>query len=92
MTVTKEGLDMTLATLKTGKKGLITKIEVDDGATKRRLMNMGLLVGEEVYVDRVAPFGGPIDITIKGYNISLHKKEAQGIIIDIDGSLKEEIY
>lgn len=72
---------MTLATLKAGEKGRITKIEVE-GAMKRRLMDMGLLIGEEVSVDRAAPFGGPIEITIKGYNLSLRKKEAQGIIID----------
>jgi ferrous iron transport protein A len=49
---------------------------------KRRLMDMGLLVGEVVKVEKVAPLGDPIEVTIKNYNLSLRKKEAQGIGVE----------
>ncbi|MCL6560068.1 MAG: ferrous iron transport protein A [Firmicutes bacterium] len=73
---------MNLAALKPGEKGKITKMEVV-GPLKRRLMDMGVLVGEEVRVEKVAPLGDPIEVTIKNYNLSLRKKEAQGILVEV---------
>lgn len=73
---------MNLAILKPGEKGKITKIEVV-GPLKRRLMDMGMLVGEEVRVEKVAPLGDPIEVTIKNYNLSLRKKEAQSILVEV---------
>ena len=46
---------------------------------------MGVLVGEEVRVDKVAPLGDPIEVNIKGYSLSLRKKEAEGIIVEVTG-------
>ncbi len=72
---------MTVASLKPGEKGKIKKIIVD-GPMKRRLMDMGLLVNEEIEVERVAPFGGPIEVIVKGYSLSIRRKEAREILID----------
>jgi ferrous iron transport protein A len=46
------------------------------GATKRRLMEMGLTRGEQVYVRKVAPLGDPVEITVRGYELSLRKADA----------------
>lgn len=72
---------MNLAMLKPGEQGKITKMEAI-GSLKRRLMDMGVLVGEKVKVEKIAPLGDPIEVTIKNYNLSLRKKEAQGIEVE----------
>ncbi|HBG93671.1 MAG: iron transporter FeoA [Nitrospirae bacterium RIFOXYB2_FULL_43_5] len=72
---------MNLAMLKPGERGKITHIGAI-GSLKRRLMDMGVLVGEDIKVEKVAPLGDPIEVTIKNYNLSLRKKEAQGIEVE----------
>jgi len=54
------------------------------GPMKRRLMDMGMLVGEEITVRKVAPLGDPIEVTIKNYSLSLRKKEAEGIMVEVE--------
>ena len=49
------------------------------GALKRRLMDMGLTGGTEVYVRQVAPLGDPMEITVRGYELSLRKEDAEGV-------------
>ncbi|PBC66503.1 ferrous iron transport protein A [Fibrobacter intestinalis] len=49
------------------------------GALKRRLMDMGLTGGTEVYVRKVAPLGDPMEITVRGYELSLRKEDAEGV-------------
>ena len=73
---------MNLANLKSGEKGRITALGVI-GPLKRRLMDMGVLVGEEVKVVKVAPMGDPIEVFIKSYNLSLRKSEAEGIAVEV---------
>ncbi len=48
-------------------------------------MDMGVLVGEDVKVLKVAPMGDPIEVSIKSYNLSLRKKEAEGIAVEVAG-------
>ena len=72
---------MNLAMLKPGEKGTISKIGAI-GSLRRRLMDMGVLVGEEIRVEKIAPLGDPIEITVKNYNLSLRKKEAEGILLE----------
>jgi len=67
--------------LKTGETARITKIGAL-GPLKRRLMDMGVLVGEKVKVEKIAPLGDPIEVTIKNYNLSLRKKEAESISVE----------
>ena len=75
---------MNLAMLKPGEKGTITDIGTI-GPLRRRLMDMGVLVGVKVKVLKVAPLGDPIEVTVKGYNLSLRKKEAEGISVEVAG-------
>jgi ferrous iron transport protein A len=71
-----------LARLRPGDRARITQIGVT-GPRKRRLMDMGVLVGEEVKVEKIAPLGDPIELTIKRYKLSLRKKEAEGIEVEV---------
>lgn len=73
---------MNLAMLQPGQTGKITKIG-SLGPMKRRLMDMGVLVGEKVKVEKIAPLGDPIEITIKNYKLSLRKSEAEGILVEV---------
>ena len=73
---------MNLAMLKPGEEGRITKMGAI-GPLKRRLMDMGVLVGEAVKVEKVAPLGDPIEVIIKNYHLSLRKKEAAEIEVEV---------
>lgn len=73
---------MNLAKLQPGEQGRITKIGAI-GPLKRRLLDMGVLVGEVVRVEKIAPLGDPIEITVKAYKLSLRKKEAEGIAVEV---------
>jgi ferrous iron transport protein A len=72
---------MTLDELKPGESGRITTIGVV-GPLRRRLMDMGVLVGEEVKVIKVAPMGDPLEVALKSYRLSLRRSEAQGITVE----------
>lgn len=73
---------MNLAQLKPGQSGMITVIGAV-GPLKRRLMDMGVLVGERVQVIKIAPLGDPIEVLVKSYRLSLRKQEAQGIAVEV---------
>lgn len=65
-------------TLKDTKCGLtvtVTKLH-GEGAVKRRIMDMGITKGTEIYVRKVAPLGDPIEVTVRGYELSLRKADA----------------
>jgi ferrous iron transport protein A len=73
---------MNLTELKIGQNSRITKI----GSVvpiRRRLMDMGVLVGEQIKIDKVAPMGDPIEVTIKNYKLSLRKNEAVNIDVEV---------
>jgi len=69
--------------LKPGEKGRIVKV-AGAGGVHRRLLDMGLVSGSEVEVERVAPLGDPIEIKIKGYHLSLRKEEASNIQVEVE--------
>ncbi|SHH14994.1 FeoA family protein [Tepidibacter thalassicus] len=73
---------MTLKDLKPGESGRISTIK-GKGAFKKRLMEMGIIRGTELYVEKIAPLGDPIEVKIKGYNLTLRKIDAENIIIDL---------
>lgn len=73
---------MNLAGLKPGEKGKITAIG-SVGPLKRRLLDMGVLVGEQIKVEKVAPMGDPIEVRIKSYSLSLRKSEAEAIGVEV---------
>jgi DtxR family Mn-dependent transcriptional regulator len=70
-----------LSDLKKGQKGIIVHVG-GKGAVKRRMMDMGVVPGSEISVIRVAPFGDPIEFSIKGYSLSLRKSEAKEILVE----------
>ena len=69
---------MTLGDAKVGTTVVVTKIE-GDSAYKRRIMDMGITKGSQIYVRKVAPLGDPVEITIRGYELSLRKDDADCI-------------
>ncbi|MGE5613297.1 MAG: FeoA family protein [Bacillota bacterium] len=58
----------------------VLKVE-GSGAVKRRIMDMGITKGTEIYVRKVAPLGDPIEITVRGYELSLRKADAEMILV-----------
>ena len=67
---------MTLGDAKVGSTVVVTKIE-GDSAYKRRIMEMGITKGSELYIRKVAPLGDPVEITVRGYELSVRKDDAQ---------------
>ena len=71
----------TLEDLAPGERGIILRVGSDKGAVKRRLVDMGLTPGTEVMVRKVAPFGDPIEVNLRGYELSLRKEDAAQITL-----------
>lgn len=67
---------MTLGEAKVGSTVVVTRIE-GDGAYKRRIMDMGITKGTSLYIRKVAPLGDPVEITVRGYELSLRKNDAR---------------
>ena len=53
-----------------------------EGAVKRRIMDMGITKGVEVFVRKTAPFGDPIEVTVRGYELSIRKADAEMIMVE----------
>lgn len=68
----------TLRDVPVGQNALVVKLH-GEGAVKRRIMDMGITKGTEVYVRKVAPLGDPVEVTVRGYELSLRKEDAQMI-------------
>ena len=64
-----------------GSKAKVVRIH-GEGAVKRRIMDMGITKGVEIYVRKVAPLGDPIEITVRGYELSLRKADAESIEVE----------
>jgi ferrous iron transport protein A len=73
-----------MSTLKEVNCGQTVKVKKVDGlgAVRRRIMDMGITRGCEVYVRKVAPLGDPIEVTVRGYELSLRKADAEMIIVE----------
>ena len=71
----------TLKQAKVGDRVKVAKIH-GQGAIKRRIMDMGITKGTEVYIRRVAPLGDPIEVTVRGYELSIRKADAE--IIEVE--------
>ena len=70
----------TLRNVKCGQSVRVVKLH-GEGAVKRRIMDMGITKGTDVYVRKVAPFGDPVVVTVRGYELSLRKADAEMIEI-----------
>ena len=64
-----------------GSTAKVIKIH-GEGAVKRRIMDMGITKGVEIYVRKVAPLGDPVEITVRGYELSLRKADAENIEVE----------
>ena len=71
---------MTLGEAKVGSTVLVEKIE-GDSAYKRRIMDMGITKGTELFIRKVAPLGDPVEITVRGYELSVRKNDASCVIV-----------
>ena len=71
----------TLRDVRIGQHAKVAKLH-GEGAVKRRIMDMGITKGTDVYVRKVAPLGDPIEITVRGYELSLRKADAEMIEIE----------
>lgn len=71
----------TLKEIACGQTAKVKKVE-GLGAVRRRIMDMGITRGCEVYVRKVAPLGDPIEVTVRGYELSLRKADAEMILVE----------
>ena len=71
----------TLKNVKVGEKTRVIKVH-GQGALKRRIMDMGVTKGVEIYVRKLAPLGDPIEINVRGYELSLRKEDASLIEVE----------
>lgn len=71
----------TLKDAKVGEHTFVLKI-TGEGPVKRRIMDMGITKGVEVFVRKVAPLGDPVEVMVRGYELSLRKADAQMVVIE----------
>lgn len=71
----------TLKEIKCGQTVTVSKIS-GVGAVKRRIMDMGITKGAEIFVRKVAPLGDPLEVTVRGYELSLRKADAEMIAVE----------
>ena len=72
---------MTLKETKTGQTVKVVKLN-GEGAVKRRIMDMGITKGVEIYVRKVAPLGDPVEITVRGYELPVRKADAEMVEVE----------
>ena len=72
---------MTLKQVPLGQTVKVVKLE-GEGAVKRRIMDMGITKGTQIEVRKVAPLGDPIEVTVRGYELSVRKADAENIIVE----------
>ena len=71
----------TLREVKVGDTVKVVKLN-GEGAVKRRIMDMGITKGVEIYVRKVAPLGDPVEVTVRDYELSLRKADAEMVIVE----------
>ena len=75
-----EGQGKTLRDVAIGESATVRRL-TGEGAVKRHIMDMGITKGTEVFVRKAAPLGDPIEVTVRGYELSLRKSEAGNILV-----------
>lgn len=71
----------TLRNVKCGQSVRVVKLH-GEGAVKRRIMDMGITKGVDVFVRKVAPLGDPVEITVRGYELSVRKADSEMILVE----------
>lgn len=77
-------MEKRLSDLEPGQAGTVVRIE-GKGATRRRIMDMGIVKDSTIQVIRRAPLGDPIEFELRGYNLSLRKREAENVYVSMEG-------
>ena len=77
-------MEKTLDKFSIGESGVVTSV-LGEGKIKRRLFDMGITPGAEVYMRKKAPLGDPIEITVRGYELTLRKTEAECVNTEVKG-------
>ena len=72
-----------LSAVKAGERGAITRVG-GTGALRRRLMDMGIVKGAEIEMVRSAPLGDPVEFLLRGYNLTLRRKEAENVWLEVE--------
>jgi Fe2+ transport system protein FeoA len=85
--ISKKAAEHKLSDLKEGQTGRIVRVG-GQGVLRRRLLEMGLIKGTQVYVEKYAPLKDPIEIIVKGYHVSLRVEEASQVILE---EIKQEL-
>jgi ferrous iron transport protein A len=75
-----EAMEKTLKQIKPGEKTRVVRL-AGEGPVRRRLMDMGVTRGVEIYIRKVAPLGDPIEVNVRGYELTFRKSEAENIIV-----------
>ena len=83
----QENMLKRLDEFKVGETGLIKKVE-GEGKFRRRLLDMGVTPNTTVYLRKKAPFGDPLEITIRGYELTLRKNEARLVVLEVEDEKK----
>ena len=71
---------ITLRDIPIGQNAMVVKL-TGEGALKRHIMDMGITKGTNIFVRKVAPLGDPIEVTVRGYELSLRKSEAESVVV-----------
>ena len=82
LSIEKENMRKTLDEMVVGESGVIAKVN-GEGRVRRRLFDMGVTPNAEVYFRKKAPLGDPIEITLRGYELSLRKEEAKWVEVEV---------
>ncbi len=72
---------MTLKEVKVGQSATVVKLH-GEGAVRRRIMDMGITRGTEIYVRKVAPLGDPMELNVRGYELSVRKADAEMVEVE----------
>ncbi|MDR3216694.1 MAG: ferrous iron transport protein A [Clostridiaceae bacterium] len=75
-------MEKTLDKLKPGEKGTVKRVTAE-GMIRRRLFDMGVTPGAALMMRKAAPFGDPLEITLRGYELSLRRIEAAGVLLEV---------
>ncbi len=75
-------MEKVLKDLKPGEEGVVKRVS-GDGAVRRRLFDMGVTPGAPVKMRKVAPLGDPMEVTLRGYELTLRKNEAENVLVEM---------
>jgi Fe2+ transport system protein FeoA len=75
-------MEKTLKDFKPGERGTVKAVRAD-GNMRRRLFDMGMTPGAEIVMKKAAPLGDPIEVSVRGYDLSLRKSEAETVVMEV---------